>query len=181
MILSAQNLIMSTSSNFSLQWESSKGSAHTARKPLGVDPNWGQPTEMYWWQPIWDHMILYIEHKYIMYISQNIWHIWYLLQNNFVHEKIIVGHNQNSLFSRSVIFWENNKNFLSCHCYTAWRRKHLLSSFVTGGPQALDKPWWRYIMEIWMVLVLFVGSNGKEQLLQPNCFRCCRVWGMDED
>jgi len=27
-------------------------------------------------------------------------------------------------------------------------------------------------MEIWEVLVLFVGGNGQEQLLQPNCFRC---------
>ena len=29
-----------------------------------------------------------------------------------------------------------------------------------------------------VVLVLFVGGNGKEQLLQPNRFRCCRMWGM---
>ena len=33
-------------------------------------------------------------------------------------------------------------------------------------------------MEIWVVLVRFVGGNGHEQLLQPNCFRCCRVGGL---
>ena len=97
--------------------------------------------------------------------------ILYIKRLSLVTTRILCFCVQSSLGRTTRTFWAATVRVPEENSY------YLLFEHRTMG-KALDKPWWRYKVEIGMVLVLFVGGNGKEQLLQPNRFRCCRMWGM---